>query len=123
MKIIKGLIATLLLITLGLWGLTYVTKDSTSEIAGVVDQINPLVKTQPLYVKTIEPQSVNDYGTASYTQTAYNQKGQARKIQFNGITTLKTNHYLKLTAKGGHVETYEEVQLSDIPLAARQQLN
>lgn len=64
-------------------------KNSSSEIAGVMDQLNPLVKESELYVKTTKPQSVNEYGTASYQQLAANKEGETRTIQFNGLSELK----------------------------------
>lgn len=80
-----------------------------------MDQLNPLVKESELYVKTTKPQSVNEYGTASYQQLAANKEGETRTIQFNGLSELKTDRYLKLTNKGAHVETYEEVRRDQVP--------
>jgi uncharacterized protein (TIGR01655 family) len=43
------------------------------------------------------------------------EDGKTRPIAFNGISELKVGHYLKLTNKGAHVETYEEVAKDDVP--------
>jgi len=56
------------------------SKNSSSEVAGILDQLNPLVPKSELYVKTTEPQSVNEHGTASYQQTAANKDGKLVKF-------------------------------------------
>lgn len=96
---------------------------SASEVAGTLDQLNPLVPKGVLYVKTTEPESVNGYGTASYKQLAANKDGKTRTIRFNGLTRLKTNRYLKLTNKGAHIETYEEVRRDQVPENALKEID
>ena len=112
---IKKILGVIAFITILLFGSMLYSKNSSSEIAGVMDQLNPLVKESELYVKTTKPQSVNEYGTASYQQLAANKEGETRTIQFNGLSELKTDRYLKLTNKGAHVETYEEVRRDQVP--------
>ena len=96
-------------------GLTLFSSLAPEEVTQIVDQINPLLPTTQHYVKITSSQSVNDYGTASYRQLAADKNGQTRKIQFNGLSELKIDHYLKLTTKGSHVETYEEVTKEEVP--------
>lgn len=112
---IKKILGVIAFIAILLFGSMLYSKNSSSEIAGVMDQLNPLVKESELYVKTTKPQSVNEYGTASYQQLAANKEGETRTIQFNGLSELKTDRYLKLTNKGAHVETYEEVRRDQVP--------
>lgn len=118
MKLIKKLLGLLLILGGCLFVAAGITKNSTSEVAAIVDQLNPLVKESFVYIKTKEPDKVNEYGTAYYEQLAANEKGEARKIAFNGLSELKVGHYLKLTNKGAHVESYEEVSKEEVPKKA-----
>lgn len=120
---IKKILGVIAFITILLFGSMLYSKNSSSEIAGVMDQLSPLVKESELYVKTTKPQSVNEYGTASYQQLAANKEGETRTIQFNGLSELKTDRYLKLTNKGAHVETYEEVRRDQVPEKALNEID
>lgn len=117
------MVAVILMGGIILYGSTFFTRNSSSEIAGVMDQLNPLVSTGELYVKTEKPQSVNEYGTAAYQQTAANADGKTRPVAFNGLSELKVDHYLKLTNKGAHIENYEEVPKDQVPEKALQQID
>ncbi|HBR81537.1 MAG TPA: hypothetical protein DEA34_02975, partial [Enterococcus sp.] len=55
------------------------------------------------------------HGTARYVQKAANVDGEERTIEFNGLSLLKENHYLKISNKGAHIETYEEVPREKVP--------
>lgn len=81
-----------------------------------------MVKEGYVYVKTKKADSVNGYGTASYKQVAVDENGKTRPIAFNGISELKVGHYLKLTNKGAHVETYEEISKEEVPQKALEKL-
>ncbi len=120
---IKKILGVIAFIAILLFGSMLYSKNSSSEIARVMDQLNPLVKESELYVKTTKPQSVNEYGTASYQQLAANKEGETRTIQFNGLSELKTDRYLKLTNKGAHVETYEEVRRDQVPEKALNEID
>jgi uncharacterized protein (TIGR01655 family) len=115
MKLIAKIGGVILLMVGGLFASTFYTKNSANEFAGILDQLNPLVKEGHVYVKTKAADSVNGYGTAYYEQIAVDEDGKTRPIAFNGISELKVGHYLKLTHKGAHVETYEEVAKDDVP--------
>lgn len=106
-----------------LFGASLYSKNSTSEVAEILDQLNPLVPKSELYVKTTTPQSVNSYGTASYQQLAADKNGKTHTIQFNGLKELKTDRYLKLTNKGAHIETYEEVPRDQVPKSALKEID
>ncbi|KAF1302767.1 YxeA family protein [Enterococcus saccharolyticus] len=123
MKLIAKLAGVLLILGGMLLASTVYTKNSTSELAGVMDQLNPLVKEGHVYVKTKEPDSVNGYGTAYYEQMAADENGKTRNIAFNGISELKEGRYLKLTNKGAHVETYEEIAKEEVPADALAQID
>lgn len=77
---IKKILGVIAFIAILLFGSMLYSKNSSSEIAGVMDQLNPLVKESELYVKTTKPQSVNEYGTASYQQLAANKEGETRRF-------------------------------------------
>lgn len=120
---IKKLLGIIIGIFILIFGAMLYSKNSSSEVAGTLDQLNPLVPKSELYVKTTKPHSVNDYGTASYEQLAADKNGKTRTIQFNGISELKINRYLKLTNKGAHVETYEEVRRDQVPEKALKEID
>ena len=61
---IKKLLGIIIGIFILLFGAMLYSKNSSSEVAGTLDQLNPLVPKSELYVKTTKPHSVNDYGTA-----------------------------------------------------------
>ncbi|EPH95436.1 MULTISPECIES: YxeA family protein [unclassified Enterococcus] len=115
MKFLKGLLAIVVVGGIALFGLKMYTESQSGELAATIDQVNPLVPKGERYVKTKKPDEVNDYGTATYIQQAADENGNAREIRFNGISVLKEERYLKLYTKGGHVETYEEVDKSEVP--------
>ena len=97
-------------------------KKQEGEIAGIIDQINPLVKQENSYVKTKKPDKFLEYDRVSYTQNAYNKYGESRDITFTAAKTLKLDKYLKITHKGAHVATYEEVNEMDIPKKALKEI-
>lgn len=115
MKTIAKLLFAIIII---IGGMTVSTKYFSGEIAGIIDRANPLIQTGEIYVKTTEPQSVNEYGSAAYKQEAVDAEGNTRTIEFTGMSKLKKDHYLKLKNKGAYVETYEEVAKEDVPTAA-----
>ncbi len=120
MSMIKKLISTIVLVGLVLVGSTFYTRNSNSELAGIMDQLNPLVSEGAVYVKTTKPESINEYGTAAYNQMAADENGKTRPVAFNGLSELKVDHYLKLTNKGAHIENYEEVARDQVPSKALQ---
>lgn len=120
---IKKILGVIIGIFILLFGAMLYSKNSSSEVAGTLDQLNPLVTKSEIYVKTTKPQSVNGYGTATYQQMAANKDGKTRTIQFNGISELKVNRYLKLTNKGAHIETYEEVRRDQVPEKALKEID
>ncbi|MGM0212636.1 YxeA family protein [Enterococcus sp. AZ109] len=120
MRSVKQIIVALVVIVLLLVGSTIFTKNSDSEMAGIMDKLNHLIKQGTVYVKTTSPESVNEYGTAAYRQVAADENGKTRPIFFNGLSELKLDHYLKLINKGAHIETYEEVSRDQVPIKALQ---
>lgn len=119
----KKIFIPLFALALLAFGGVYLLGDSSGEFRAIADQLNPLVKESSVYVKTQKLDSVNGYGTASYTQTAAYEDGKTRKITFNGISELKVDRYLKLTTKGAHVETYEEISKDEVPEKALEKID
>lgn len=115
MKVIKYLIGLAAISGILLFGLKYYTEGSYGEIPGILDQLNPLVEKGEVYVKTQKPEELNEYGTARYVQKAADANGKERTVEFNGLSVLKENHYLKISNKGAHIETYEEVPREKVP--------
>ncbi|MBA1354877.1 MULTISPECIES: YxeA family protein [Staphylococcus] len=97
-------------------------KKQEGEIAGLIDHINPLVKKESSYVKTKKPDEFLEYDRVSYTQKAYDEQGESRNLTFTASQSLKLDKYLKITHKGAHVATYEEVKKQDIPKKAIEEI-
>ncbi|WP_409173896.1 YxeA family protein [Enterococcus mundtii] len=118
MKVIKVLVGAVVFSGLALFGLKFYTQDAAGELPAVIDQLNPLVTKGEVYVKTKQPDEVNSFGTAKYIQKAVDANGNEREIEFNGLSVLKKDRYLRLTNKGAHVETYEEIPKEEVPKEA-----
>lgn len=118
MKVIKVLVGVVVFSGLALFGLKFYTKGASGELPAVIDQLNPLVTKGEVYVKTKQPDEVNSFGTAKYIQKAVDANGNEREIEFNGLSVLKEDRYLRLTNKGAHVETYEEISKEEVPKEA-----
>ncbi|ELA06084.1 hypothetical protein EFM7_0654 [Enterococcus faecalis M7] len=48
------------------------------------------------------------------------RKAKTREITFTADHELKTDHYLKVSNKGAHINTYEEVNQDQVPEKALQ---
>ncbi|ATH61136.1 MULTISPECIES: YxeA family protein [Staphylococcus] len=135
-KPLKTLIIIIIIIVIIFVGLFVwkVYAEKNSDNASVVDfaKLNPLIQNEDYYVKTQKPSKVThrkmDDGeritTYNYKQNGYNTKGNKQSMDFNSFDDrpLKTNHYLKLEAKLGHVQSYEEIPKHDVPKKALNKL-
>lgn len=123
-KVLVILPVVILALTIILIGVYFVSngKKQEGEIAGIIDQINPLVEKENSYIKTKRPDKFLEYDRVSYTQKAYNKFGESRDITFTAAKTLKLEKYLKIAHKGAHVDTYEEVDKMDIPNKALKEI-
>ncbi|KRL47884.1 DUF1093 domain-containing protein [Lacticaseibacillus manihotivorans] len=99
-KILISLATVAVLVVAVLFGAKFATAQSSSQVAAVVDSLNPLVPEKTIYVKTTKPDSQDSYGTPVYKQTAVDAKGNTRPIEFTGMKQFKLDHYLALKAKG-----------------------
>ncbi|WP_461226688.1 YxeA family protein [Lacticaseibacillus suihuaensis] len=104
---------------LALTGAKLATQQSSSELAGVVDQLNPLVKAQTYYVITQAPTTMGEHNTPIYEQTAADAQGHTRPLRFTGMKVFTTGKYLKIQGKGAYVTTYAAVPAAKVPAAAR----
>ncbi|WP_225049296.1 YxeA family protein [Lacticaseibacillus kribbianus] len=107
---------------LALGGAKLATQQSASELAGVVDQLNPLVKAQAYYVITEAPTAMGEHNTPIYEQTAADAQGRTRPLRFTGMKVFTTGKYLRIQSKGAHVTTYAAVPVTQVPAAARKAL-
>lgn len=117
-------VLTLTVIT-GLFGaFTIATQRETGDLYEIIDRYNIFVDWQPLYVKTQQSQGEpTDSGGYQYTQVAYTADGALQDVRYYTSEKLANNHYLKLTAKGRYVESYEEIKKSSLPTQALDRLN
>ncbi|MFC0747701.1 YxeA family protein [Enterococcus faecalis] len=79
------------------------------------NRTNPFISESEVYVKTKSYDDINKDDMYSYTQTAADETGKTRKIIFTSSKELKKGHYLKLSNKGTHINSYEEVQKEQVP--------
>ena len=92
-KIVRAILSIGLFFLLLCGGIMLYTNRASGEVAGILDQLNPLVPKSEMYVKTQAPESVNGYGTAHYKQVAATADGQTRMIEFEGLQVLKTERF------------------------------
>lgn len=104
--------------------LAFITKEKNEpgEVYALIDQLNPLVKEQNSYVKTKKPDEFLEHNRVSYTQKSYDEQGNSRNITFEAAQTLKLDKHLKITHKGAHAVTYEEVKKNDVPKKALKEI-
>lgn len=111
---IGTLIAVIVIGFFGLFGSKIYNEDNPGELGAVVDQLNPFISESEVYVKTKTYDDINKDDMYSYTQTAANEDGKTRKIMFTSSKELKKGHYLKLSNKGTHINSYKEVQKEQV---------
>nr|WP_311843173.1 YxeA family protein [Lactococcus petauri] len=102
-------------IVIGFFGSKIYNENNPGELGAVVDQLNPFISQSEVYVKTKSYDDINKDDMYSYTQTAADETGKTRKIIFTSSKELKKGHYLKLSNKGTHINSYEEVQKEQVP--------
>ncbi len=102
-------------IVIGFFGSKIYNENNPGELGAVVDQLNPFISESEVYVKTKSYDDINKDDIYSYTQTAADETGKTRKIIFTSSKELKKGHYLKLSNKGTHINSYEEVQREQVP--------
>ena len=121
------------------YGTPLITKNKTSDTAMILDLFNPFVKNTEVYVKTTDEfvdtykATGNDVSINSkeeeethyvYVTTSYNEKGKKRKLKYVSFgKKLMPNKYLKITTKGQDVRKWEEVEKSEVPKKAIEELN
>ncbi|HCZ1880296.1 TPA: YxeA family protein [Staphylococcus aureus] len=107
MKTILKTITYLALTIIGAYATLFILK--TIDSHGITDQFNPLVKEDVSYVKTTEVSTRIDNQLRSYSQSAFNKEGKETQLMYTATFDVKPHRYLKITHKGHHVETFEEV--------------
>ncbi|MCG7408163.1 YxeA family protein [Paenibacillus sp. ACRRX] len=88
---------------------------------------NPFSKKEEYYVLigdkyTVEKSKTDkgeEYINYMYTLPGFDKQGNKRDITFNGLKVLRQHAYLKITMRADTVISYNEVQLEDIPSAAK----
>ncbi|HCW7617463.1 TPA: YxeA family protein [Staphylococcus aureus] len=108
MKTILKTITYLALTIIGAYAALFILK--TIDSHGITDQFNPLVKEDDSYVKTTEVSTRMDDQLRSYSQSAFNKEGKETQLMYTATFDVKPHRYLKITHKGHHVETFEEVE-------------
>lgn len=122
--ILGGLFVLLLLAAAGLGVAAANTRNNTSEFAAALDNLNPLVKNETVYISTnVKPDRHFIGGGGEdeyvYTVSSVNAAGKTRKLQFLSQWQLKPNRYLAIQAKGQNVVSWQATTASKIPQAAK----
>ncbi len=81
----------------------------------ITDRINPLVPKSDIYVQINEEGTPLTPGGYDYTLTGYNESGEKAEVTFYAPGELREDAYLRVYTKGKYVETWEEVQLEEMP--------
>ncbi|MGG0153874.1 YxeA family protein [Bacillus mycoides] len=93
----------------------------------VTDRYNPLVKEDWLYVKAKESGRVSTVGEAKqagdFKLSGYYGSGAQREIKFYAPRGLKEGTYVRVKTKGEYVETFEEVQVNNVPKDIKEKLD
>ncbi|UXV56019.1 YxeA family protein [Staphylococcus aureus] len=121
MKTILKTITYLALTIIGAYAALFILKIIDSH--GITDQFNPLVKEDDSYVKTTEVSTRMDDQLRSYSQSAFNKEGKETQLMYTATFDVKPHRYLKITHKGHHVETFEEVEKEEVPKKALDKLS
>ncbi|MBE5666159.1 YxeA family protein [Staphylococcus sp. SS87] len=121
MKTILKTITYIALTIIGAYATLFILK--TIDSHGVTDQFNPLVKKDDSYVKTTEVSTRMDDQLRSYNQSAFNKEGKETQLMYTATFDIKPHRYLKITHKGHHVETFEEVEKGQVPKKALEKLS
>ena len=116
MKTILKTITYLALTIIGAYATLFIL--NTIDTHGITDQFNPLVKEDVSSVKTTEVSTRIDNQLRSYSQSAFNKEGKETQLMYTATFDVKPHRYLKITHKGHHVETFEEVEKEEVPKKA-----
>lgn len=126
-KICLSIISVCFILFIALTTLSFVSSKSTNcdnETLQFIDQINPLVKEKESFVITKQkPDQLLEHNRVSYIQDSVDEKGNITPINFTAIEKLEPNRYLKISHKGKHVKTFEEVNEKQVPLNALRKLH
>lgn len=88
----------------------------------VTDRFNPFIHQQDVYVQIDRDGKHLSPGGTEYTLDGYNASGKKEEVTFFAGKDLRKNAYLKVKAKGKHVETWEEVRFEDMPGSVQSKL-
>jgi uncharacterized protein (TIGR01655 family) len=125
--VLTGLLVLILIGAAGLGVAAANTRNNTSEFAAALDNLNPLVKDETVYVSTnVKPDRHFIGGGGEdeyvYTVTSVNAAGKQRKLQFLSQWRLKPNRYLAIQAKGQNVVSWQATTASKLPQKVKMKL-
>ncbi len=79
-------------------------------------QLNPFVHEKYTYVQidntNVQPDA---HGAVEYTLPAWSEDGTMQETTFTGLKKLREGAYIRLVSKGSYVQSYSEVQPSELP--------
>jgi uncharacterized protein (TIGR01655 family) len=85
----------------------------------VVLKVNPFVAVTDVYVEIDEDGTKNELGDYVYEIQGVDEQGQERTVEFKANKNLRKGAFLRLKTKKAFVDSWEEVQLEDIPAEIR----
>lgn len=88
----------------------------------IIDRVNPLISRQDMYVQINRDGQHLSPGGTEYTLDGYNKSGEKSEVTFYAGKDLRKNAYVKVSAKGKYVETWEEVKYKNLPKTVQSKL-
>lgn len=88
----------------------------------ISDRLNPFVPEEEVYVQINEKGVPRSPGGYDYTLQGYTKKGEKKEVTFYAGKQLKADAFLKLSAKGTYVETWQEVYADQMPEEVKERL-
>ncbi|GGB34188.1 YxeA family protein [Virgibacillus dakarensis] len=85
----------------------------------IADKLNPFLPKTDVYVQINETGKKRKIGDYEYTLTGYDESGKQREVTFTAQKKLQEDAYLRIVTKRIYVETWEEVQYEEMPLAVQ----
>ncbi|TFJ91498.1 YxeA family protein [Lentibacillus salicampi] len=116
MKKLKGIGIGIVVILILIVGYTFLPQS----MKGVLDRGNPLISQIDVYVQiNKQPEKVSHrYG---YSLKGYTSDGNEKKVSFTTSTTLPSNTYLRVDAKGSYVKNWEKVNFDNLPSKVKEE--
>lgn len=123
-RFLSSVATGVLIIVVVIWGADRYTDNNTSQLAAIIDWLNPFISVEEVYVQVPTPckyetkflEAGSRIESFAYVEDSYNQKGRLRKLKFVSFgKQLSAGKWLKITTKGQNVQYWQEVLENEVP--------